>query len=225
MNQAFAAAKSLLSSVPTLVHPDPSAKVSLAVDSSGSHVGAVLQQEVAGFWAPLAFYSKKLSSEETRYSAFDSELLAAYSALRHFRFLLEGKEFVLFTDQKPLINALFSTSPPWSAMQQRRLSFLSEFNCDIRHLPGIENIVADALSRPVSPSFAPIIESNPSLISPSPVKASSTPNPVKKPSSFSPQPAPSSFSPEVYPADDRVPEVLAVTDPVPLFLWVLLPLQ
>ena len=189
--------KSLLSSVPTLVHPDPSAKVSLTVDSSGSHVGAVLQQEVVGFWAPLSFYSKKLSSAETRYSAFDRELFAAYSALRHFRFLLEGEEFVLLTDHKPLTHALFRTSPPWSAMQQRRLSFLSEFNCDIRHLPGTENIVADALSSPVSPSSAP--------------------KPVTKPSSFSPQPAPSSFSPEVYPADDRVPEVSAVsevTDPV-----------
>ena len=70
--------------------------------------------------------------------------------------------------------------------------------------------MADALSRPVSPSSAPILESNLSLISPSPVKASSAP----KPSSFSPQPAPSSFSPEVYPADDRVPEVSVVTDPV-----------
>ena len=56
--------------------------------------------------------------------------------------------------------------------------------------------------------------SNPSLISLSPIKASSAPKPVSKPSDFSPQPAPSSFSPEVYPSDDRVPEVSAVTDPV-----------
>ena len=56
--------------------------------------------------------------------------------------------FFLFTDHKPLTYALFRTSPPWSAMQQRRLSFLSEFNCEILHLPGPENVVADALSRP-----------------------------------------------------------------------------
>ena len=31
---------------------------------------------------------------------------------------------------------------------QRRLSFLSEFNCEIRHLPGSKNVVADALSLP-----------------------------------------------------------------------------
>ena len=120
---------------------------------------------MAGFWAPLAFYSNKLSSAEMRYSAFDRELLAAYSALRHFRFLPEGKEFVLFTDHKHLTHALFRTSPPWSVMQQCHLSFLSEFNCDIHHLPGTENIVADALSHPVSPSSAPILESNPPVLS------------------------------------------------------------
>ena len=76
-----------------------------------------LQQDVAGSWAPLAIYSKKLSSAESRYSTFDRELFAAYSALRHFRFLLEGKEFVLFTDHKPLTQALFRTSPPWSTMK------------------------------------------------------------------------------------------------------------
>ena len=33
-------------------------------------------------------------------------------------------------------------------MQQRCLSFLLEFNWDIHHLPGAENVVADPLSRP-----------------------------------------------------------------------------
>ncbi|MBZ5782063.1 Ty3/Gypsy family RNase HI domain-containing protein, partial [Klebsiella aerogenes] len=102
----------------------------LSVDASGTHVGAVLQQDVAGCWAPLSFSPKKLSPAESKYSAFDRELYAAYSALRHFRFLLEGKEFILFTDHKPLTHALFRTSPPWSAMQQRRLAFLAGFNCD-----------------------------------------------------------------------------------------------
>ena len=115
MNLAFSVAKSGLSIVPTLVHPDTSAKVSLSVDASSSHIRAVLQQDVAGSWAPLAFYSKKLSSTQSRYSAID---------------------------------LLFKSSPPWSAMQQSSLSFLSEFNCDIIHLPGAQNMIADALSCP-----------------------------------------------------------------------------
>jgi hypothetical protein len=39
-------------------------------------------------------------------------------------------------------------SPPWSARQQRHLAYISEFTTDIRHTPGTENVVADALSRP-----------------------------------------------------------------------------
>jgi hypothetical protein len=44
----------------------------------------VLQQLNGGSWQPLAFYSKKLSGVGTRYSIFNRELLAAFSAVRHF---------------------------------------------------------------------------------------------------------------------------------------------
>ena len=84
--------------VSTLVHTDPTTRISISVDSSGSHVGAVLQQEIAGSWASLYFFSRKLSSVESRISAFYRELLAAYSAIPHFWFLL---------DHKPLIHAFF----------------------------------------------------------------------------------------------------------------------
>ena len=64
--------------------------------------------------------------------------------------LLSVNKFILFTDHKPLTFALFRTSLPWSAMHQRRLSFLSEFNCKIHHLPGPETVIADVLSHPES---------------------------------------------------------------------------
>jgi Integrase zinc binding domain len=38
-------------------------------------------------------------------------------------------------------------SPPWSARQQRQLSYISKFTTDIRHVPGKQNVGADALSR------------------------------------------------------------------------------
>jgi hypothetical protein len=58
-----------------------------------------------------------LSGAGTRYSTFDRELLAAFSAVRHFRVLLEGRQFRLLTDHKPLVTSLFRTTPPWSARQ------------------------------------------------------------------------------------------------------------
>ena len=103
LDSAFTRAKDLLSSVPELVHPRPDAPVSLAVDASDTHLGAVLQQLLDGAWAPFSFYS----DAEKKYSAFYRELLAAYSSLRHFCFMLEGRDFTIFTDHKLLTHALF----------------------------------------------------------------------------------------------------------------------
>jgi hypothetical protein len=88
-------------------------------------VGAALQQQRGGSWQPLSFFSRKLSATEQRYSAFDRELLAIYLSIRHFRFMLEGREFIVFTDHMPLLAALNRVSPPWTARQQRHLSFIS----------------------------------------------------------------------------------------------------
>lgn len=56
---------------------------------------------------PTSFYSKKLKSAETRYSAFGRELLAAYLVIRLFRHVLEGCYFPVLTDHKPLTYAAY----------------------------------------------------------------------------------------------------------------------
>ena len=93
LEAAFHHAKDLLIKVPELTHPRPSAPISLAVDASDSHVGAVLQQRIDDALVPLSFFSRKLSETEKKYSAFDRELLAAYLSIRHFRFMLECRDF------------------------------------------------------------------------------------------------------------------------------------
>jgi hypothetical protein len=118
--EAFQAAKAALVAAVPLSHPAPGATISLAVDASDSPVGGVLQQLENRAW----------------YSTFDRELFAAYSAVRHFRFLLEGRKFHILTDHKPLVLAMERTTPPWSALQQRHLSFLAEFTSDLRHTSG-----------------------------------------------------------------------------------------
>jgi hypothetical protein len=108
----------------------------------------VLQQREGGGWRPLAFYSKKLDTAQHKYSAFDRELLAAYLAIGHFRFQLEGRTFTLFTDHKPLTFALRRQGEPWTSRQQGQLSFIAEFTANIRHVAGDSNVVADVLLRP-----------------------------------------------------------------------------
>ena len=155
LQATFKTAKAATAAAVKLVHPAPDATVSLAVDASGTHIGSVLQQLVGGHWQPLSFFSQKLFAAEQKYSAFDRELLAAYSAIRHFRFSLEGRPFQLHTNHKPLVTALHRISPPWTARQQRHLAYIAEFTAGLRHVPGISNAVADALSRP-DPVYIPM---------------------------------------------------------------------
>ena len=138
--------KAALARATLLYHPDPNAPTSITVDASDFAIGAQLEKLQQGRWVPIAFFSRKLSTAEKNYSAFDRELLAAYQAIRHFRHYVEGIPFTLFTDHKPLTFALPSITDR-SPRQTRHLSFIAEFTSDIRHLKGKHNVVADALSR------------------------------------------------------------------------------
>ena len=144
---AFQAAKSALSAATYLQFPVPSASLFLTTDASDVAMGAVLEQTVQGRAQPIAFFSRKLSPTEARYSTFDRELLAVYAAVRHFRHFLQGTTFTIQTDHLPLVHALSKKTDPLSARQQRHLSAISEYNCTLKHVPGKKNPVADALSR------------------------------------------------------------------------------
>ena len=105
------------------------------------------EQVLDGIWCPVAFFSKKLSKAERKYSAFDRELLAIFLAVKHFRHHVEGLQFAIFTDHKPLTFA-FASAAERSPRQTRHMSFISEFSTNVLHVSGKDNVVADALSQP-----------------------------------------------------------------------------
>nr|VZI02162.1 unnamed protein product [Spirometra erinaceieuropaei] len=145
--RSFNDVKAALADATLLAHPRSDAQLTLMTDASSTAVGASLQQTVRGVLQPLAFFSKKLSPAETRYSVFGRELLAVYLSIRHFRHFLEGREIVVLTDHKPLVFALRASPDRYSPRDIRHLDFISKFSCDIQHVHGKENVVADALSR------------------------------------------------------------------------------
>ena len=147
MEAAFMTSKEVLANATMLVHPQSEAPTSLTVDASDIAVGAVLEQQIQGSWKPIAFFSRQLRAPEKKYSTFDRELLGLYLAIRHFRYFLEARPFVAYTDHKPLIYAFGKIADPWSSRQQRHLAYISEYTTDVRHISGKENSVADALSR------------------------------------------------------------------------------
>ena len=144
---AFQNTKQALGHATLLVYPKSDAPTCVVTDASDIAVGAVLQQFTEGMWKPISFFSKKMKPAETRYSTFDRELLAVYLTIRHFRHFLEGRQFHVLTDHKPLTFALQTHSDRHSPRQARQLDYISQFTSTIRHIQGSDNVVADALSR------------------------------------------------------------------------------
>jgi hypothetical protein len=91
---------------------------------------AVLQQRVQDAWQTLAFFSRKLSPAQQKYSAHDRELLAIYETVRYFRHRLEARHFTILTDHKPLTFAFHqkmtvahhANLPSWTLSQNSQLT-------------------------------------------------------------------------------------------------------
>nr|CDS35258.1 gag pol polyprotein [Hymenolepis microstoma] len=144
---AFSSVKQQLSKATTLNHLDTSKgmRIVLKTDASQMAVGAVLQQVFKDELQPLSFFSKKLTPTETQYSTFGRELLVIYLAVKHFQHILEGRQFTIFTDHKPLIYTMRGAADHHSPREIRHLDFISQFISDTRHIDGTSNVVADAM--------------------------------------------------------------------------------
>ena len=125
----------------------PDAPLTLLTDASSTSLGAALNQLQSDIWRPLGLFSQKLTPAEKNYSPYDRELLAIFTALKHFEHLLEGREFVIKTDRKLLVKALEQRPEKASPRQLRQLDYISQFCLTLEHVSGEDNVVADALSR------------------------------------------------------------------------------
>ena len=68
-------------------------------------VGAILAQDFGQGLQPVVYESRKLSSTEIRYSAYERELLGIIWAIGKWRHYLEGKHFIVQTDHSCSVRA------------------------------------------------------------------------------------------------------------------------
>ena len=94
--KAFETIKMVLSKETLLRYPDFSKEFEIHTDASKSQIGAVISQ--AG--KPIAFYSRRLSDCQTRYTTTERELLAIVETLKEFRNILLGQKIVIHIDHK-----------------------------------------------------------------------------------------------------------------------------
>ena len=90
MAAAFEATKQCLARATLLCHPVAGAELRVHTDASTRAIAGAVHQIVNGQLQPLGFFSRRTSSAESRYSAYDLELLAVYCTILKFYHMLEG---------------------------------------------------------------------------------------------------------------------------------------
>ena len=161
--RSFEAIKAALAKATLLHHPRTNANLALTTDASDHAIGAVLEQRGPRGWEPLAFYSAKLNESQQKWPPYDRELLGVFKSVRHFKSMLEGRPFTIYTDHQSLVPSISKKTEPQTSRQAYQLSCIAEYSTDIRHIEGKSNVVADSLSRPpaeVSDSVNTVNEPN-----------------------------------------------------------------
>ena len=138
--KAFDDVKATIAKEVVLAYPDFDKVFEIYTDASTKQLGSVITQSNR----PLAFFSRKLSVQQQKYSVTEIELLAIVETLKEFKGMLWGQRMKVYTDHKNLTrDALGLTS---DRVYRWRL-ILEEYGPEIVYIKGIHNTVADAISR------------------------------------------------------------------------------
>ncbi|XP_071703889.1 uncharacterized protein [Rutidosis leptorrhynchoides] len=151
--EAFNTLKRKLTEAPILQSPDWTKPFEIMCDVSDFAAGAVLGQRVVRKPVVIYYASKTFSDAQVNYTTTEKELLAVVFALDKFRSYLWGSKVVVFSDHSALRHLLEKKESKPRLI--RWILLLQEFDLEIRDKKGIENVVADHLSRIPPPPFDP----------------------------------------------------------------------
>ncbi|KAL1317482.1 hypothetical protein AAHE18_15G136800 [Arachis hypogaea] len=146
--QAFETLKAKLVIAPVISAPDWTLPFKLMCDASDHAIGAVLGQRHYKLLQVIYYASRVLNDAQKNYTTTEKELLVVVYAIDKFRSYLVGSKVIVYTDHAALKYLLTKQDS-----KPRLIRW-------VLHLKGIENQVADHLSRiePVEGENSPSIE-------------------------------------------------------------------
>ncbi|GFS63619.1 transposon Tf2-8 polyprotein [Trichonephila clavipes] len=138
---SFDKIKRALTEAPVLQLPNFTEQFNLFTDAGGVGIGAVLNQN----HRLIAFASRTLNKAERNYTVTEHECLAVIRALNKFKTYFGSLPVKVITDHAALTK--LTNGKNLSSRMIRWALKLSEFNMEWEHRPGVQNVVANVLSR------------------------------------------------------------------------------
>jgi transposase InsO family protein len=146
LEQQFINVKELFLETVILHHPDPKKQYFLQTDASNYALGGQLYQlDHNGDIAVIAYTSRTFKGAELNYNTTEKELLSIVHCLKKFRIYVLGQKLTIVTDNKAL--TFIKKCHLNNSRITRWILGIQEYNFNIIHCSGKENIVADLLSR------------------------------------------------------------------------------
>jgi hypothetical protein len=138
--RAFDHLKATIAKDVVLAYPDYSKIFKIYTDASSKQLGTVITQDNR----PIAFFSRKLSNMQCKYSVTKIKLLAIVETLKEFKGMLWGQNMKVFIDHTNLMKDALGLT--LDQVYQWRL-LLDEYRPKIVYIRGIHNTVAYAVLR------------------------------------------------------------------------------
>ncbi|XP_073153332.1 uncharacterized protein [Henckelia pumila] len=142
---AFEVLRERLVTAPVLTSPNWDLPFEVMCDASDSVVGAVLGQRIDKVFRTIYYASKTLNEAQLNYATTEKELLAVVFALDKFHSYLVLSKITVYTDHSAIKHLLAKKDAKPRLI--RWILLLQEFDLEIRDKKGVENVVADHLSR------------------------------------------------------------------------------
>ena len=140
---AYEEMKLQVSKCTTMHFLSDTAPITLHTDASDYGVGGYLFQTVDKIDQPVAFVSKSLNKSQLRWSVIQKEAYGIYYCCIFLQSLLRDRQFTIRTDHRNLLFITEASNP----MIVRWYMALCEFSFTLEFIPGVDNGIADAMSR------------------------------------------------------------------------------
>ena len=142
---AFDKLKTMLVSPPIMRSPNWDLPFEIMCDASDYAIGAVLGQRGDKKAFVICYANKTLDSAQANYTTTEKEFLAVVFTLEKFRSYIVGSLITIFTDHATLKYLL--SKQDTKHRLTRWILLCQEFNLTIKDKKGVENVVANHLSR------------------------------------------------------------------------------